>query len=184
MVDLIKNEYGTLSPIFQIATIKLKDMGTLLQVRDGEDSVFKRIQAADPSSDDDLVTRRNLVAVTQNFNNVWQFDFVNIGINATTTGVMSGGVVYKSGEIVGIGIFVDQPRTAGTATAYATLNGVAQNGVGQYVVIDGNNTVRNWLAILTPMQYSAGISLGARIVTSGFNPNNTGAVVTIFTRDR
>ena len=112
----------------------------------------------------------------------------SVGANTTKTAswghtaAMSGWVAAFDGEIVAVSIGVDSTRTAGTCTAAARINGVAQNGAGETAVIDGTNTDSAFAVYPTPVSFSAGDVLTMETVTVGFAPTGSDATVSIFWR--
>lgn len=183
MVDVFSNIVGVIAK-WVIGSVTLKDTSGVLNIRNETDTGYNNVRAADPVVDQDLVTKGSLKTVPYSRTTSFVGIVTNIGTGATKDGDHNETVMIEDGEIVGISAYVVLARTAGTTTFYSTINGVAQNISGQYCIIDGTNTRRVYLSILSPIQYTAGQSLGCRCVTDSFSPNNTNAVVQIFIRGR
>lgn len=174
---------GTQLEEHQIGTIVLKDNSGVLETKD-ELGNYKRFRASDPIDDQDVVTKKSVSSVPAIRHHMITDFIENIGKNATKDGALSEATLKDNGEVIGIAAYVETARTGGTASFYATINGTTQNGSGQYCTIDASNSRRVYQEISPAIQYGAGQSIGIRSVTSGYAPNNTRAVVTLYLRDR
>jgi hypothetical protein len=183
MIPNFQHTDGTMKNIFTVGTIVLTDTSSVLEVRD-ENSVLKKLRTATPVDMNDVVTKGSLLDIPT-IRNFMICDYItNIRTSSTTDGLLSEATMLRNGEIVGITAYVNKNRTSGTATFYSTIDGVTQNQSGYNAVINATNIRRVYLIFSTPLQFSAGQSLGVRCVTSSFSPNNTKAVVSLYLRDR
>lgn len=115
----------------------------------------------------------------------------NVGGNATSlalyssAGVNGGIVAFKAGKIIGLSIVLNNARTAGTCTFQVLINGVAQTGSGQTLVIDSTNTTTNRrIYTLTQIiNYAAGDIIQLQTVTASFTPTGADATLVAFLED-
>lgn len=80
------------------------------------------------------------------------------------------------GKVIAIQAALSKSRTAGTAEVQVLLNGVAQVGAGETVVLDGVNplTISEFIG---PIEYNVGDTVTAQVVTTGFSPANASITV-------
>lgn len=118
------------------------------------------------------------------------FGFGNVPANATT--ILGASDVLCTApvrvpydvEIFAVAISSNAPRTAGTATARALVNGVAQTGAGQTTAIDATNTTHNGVTIASPIQVASGGRIGADILSASLSPNTLDITVTVWVRKK
>lgn len=182
-MSIIKNIYGVLEK-WLIGSVLLKNSSGTLLIRNENDNDYANVRVADPVDDLDVVNKRSAITVPGIRHHMITDYMTNIRKSATTDGNLSEATMKDNGEIIGISAYIQNTRTAGIATFYPTINDVMQNGIGQVCVINGTNTRRVYTSISTPIQYTAGQSVGVRCITDDFAPNNTKAVVALFLRDR
>lgn len=113
----------------------------------------------------------------------------NVGGSTTDTDlnmghhVTLGVTMYKPGTIKGFSIVLTSARTAGTLTVSLTINGVQQTGSGQTFLIDGTNTIKNYLVLGTPINVVAGDVVGIHTKAASFSPSGADAIGAIYGAD-
>jgi len=95
----------------------------------------------------------------------------------------NGIVMLRDGLILGFSGSLTQPRASGTCEFQLTINGIAQNGVGETFLIDGTNTISNSLEFTTPLSVVVGDIVSAQTVTVGFSPTSSDPTVAFWGRD-
>lgn len=105
--------------------------------------------------------------------------FANHGAINTETGI----TMLRLGAILGVSINLSTPRTGGTLSAAAVVNGVPVTGSGYVLQIDGNSTQRAWSEFSPPVVYQAGDVVTAGLQTNSFSPSTADATLCVFCRD-
>lgn len=82
-----------------------------------------------------------------------------------------------AGSIVGITIFSNEARTAGTATVEPTINGT---GIGLTAVLDGTNTTTHTAAQAEGLdKFTAGQRIGVKITSASWTPTTADISVAV-----
>lgn len=96
---------------------------------------------------------------------------------------IAGFSMIRAGQIIGLGVALTTARTAGTLDFRVLINGVVQNGAGEFVTIDATNTLDNNLELATPIAYSAGDVIDIECNTTSFSPTTAKATGVAYLED-
>lgn len=142
------------------------------------------------------------VLVFNDSTGLWTPQFVGEGVPATQTWMYNAGqnnvatngdtdlssgdsnatggiVTFVDAEIVALSITITGTQFSGTLTGYVTINGIAQNGAGETVEINGTNVSSDVLELVTPVTLLEGDILGLRVTTNSFTVGGGGKDVTM-----
>lgn len=106
-----------------------------------------------------------------------------VSMSIGDTGNTAGVTMPRAGRIHAISVTSNAARTAGTATAQAMLNDVAQTAAGQTAALGAGTTLAAFQVLATPIVYAAGTRISGRLVSSGWAPTTADATVSIFCED-
>jgi hypothetical protein len=137
-------------------------------------------------ADDITVASSNDISAPGGFKMPFSFSQTDVTVSQTAIGlnVLSNGNSFTfpmgySGSVVGIAVTTNDPRTAGTLTVEATVNGT---GTGLTAALDGTNTTTDVTTQAKDADaFAAGNLLGAIITTdAGWAPTTADIVVTVY----
>ena len=113
-----------------------------------------------------------------------------IGINVTNTcsygnnAAIEPPTANSNGEITALSISLTTALTQGTCEAQITINGVAQTGVGETVLLAfGGSDQHDSLVLASPIAYNAGDRIGLQSVTIGAGPTGADATLMLTTKN-
>ena len=93
-------------------------------------------------------------------------------------------VMPVKGEIITLSIALTQALNSGTCEAQITINGVAQIGGGETILLTSGGTDQyDSLVLAAPMAYNAGDRIGLQTVTVGGGPTGADPTIMVRTRD-
>jgi len=97
--------------------------------------------------------------------------------------INAGVTILEDGEIRGMSVALNFPRSNGTLTVMLVINGVAQNAVGQTFSIDSGHPINHQLVLASPISVSQGDVVTIQTVTSSFAPVTADATVSFWGRN-
>ena len=92
--------------------------------------------------------------------------------------------MINSGKIKGLSINLTVALSGGTCEVQITINGVAQTGVGQTLLLTAGGTdKKDTIVFETPIPYNAKDAVGLQTVTIGASPTGSDATLMLKTED-
>lgn len=123
--------------------------------------------------------------------NTYSFNggILNVGKNETKgadwgrSSINAGVTILEDGEIRGMSVAMNFPRSNGTVTVMLVINGIAQNGAGQTFSIDAGHPINHQLVLASPISVIQGDVITMQTVSVSFSPVTADATVSFWGRN-